>query len=59
MARRNRGTELVEHASLAAVCLMMLNLDEALNIAARVPGARRGTVEVRPVMELAGMPSDK
>jgi hypothetical protein len=32
------------------------NLDEVLDIAARIPGARRGTVEVRPVIELAGMP---
>src|SRR5262245_47386355 len=27
------------------------NLDEAINIAARIPGARKGTVEIRPVME--------
>ena len=33
------------------------NLDEALDVAARIPGARRGTIEVRPVMELAGMPA--
>ena len=32
------------------------DLDEALAIAARIPGARRGTVEVRPVVELSGMP---
>lgn len=32
------------------------DLDEALAIAARVPGARIGTVEVRPVMELEGLP---
>jgi len=32
------------------------DLDEALSIAARVPGARKGTVEVRPVLELTGMP---
>ena len=32
------------------------NLDEAIGIAARVPGARKGTVEVRPVLELAGLP---
>ncbi len=29
------------------------NLDEALAIAARIPGARRGTVEVRPVIDLS------
>lgn len=31
------------------------NLDEAIAIAARIPGARWGTVEVRPVIELTGM----
>jgi hypothetical protein len=33
------------------------DLDDALAIAARIPGARKGTVEVRPVFELAGLPS--
>lgn len=33
------------------------NLDEAIGIAARLPGARWGTVEVRPVVELDGMPA--
>ena len=32
------------------------DLDEAIGIAARIPGARIGTVEVRPVVELAGLP---
>jgi hypothetical protein len=32
------------------------NLDEAIAIAARVPGARKGTVEVRPVLEIDGLP---
>ena len=32
------------------------DLDEALAIAARIPGARIGTVEVRPVVELEGLP---
>jgi hypothetical protein len=31
--------------------------EEAVAIAARHPGARVGTVEVRPIMELAGLPS--
>jgi hypothetical protein len=31
------------------------NRDEAIAIAWRIPGARRGTVEVRPVAELAGL----
>ncbi|HWZ30982.1 MAG TPA: YciI family protein [Bryobacteraceae bacterium] len=34
------------------------DLDEAIGIAARIPGARRGTVEIRPVVELAGMPTN-
>jgi hypothetical protein len=33
------------------------DLDEALGIAARIPGARKGTVEVRPVMEVHGLPA--
>jgi hypothetical protein len=32
------------------------DLDEAIAIAARIPGARKGTVEIRPVVELTGMP---
>ena len=32
------------------------DLDEALAIAARVPAARHGTVEIRPVMEIPGLP---
>ncbi len=32
------------------------DLDEAIAVAARIPGARVGTVEVRPVMELPGLP---
>ena len=34
------------------------NLDEAIGIAARIPGARIGTVAIRPVMEVAGLPTD-
>jgi len=34
------------------------DLDEAISIAARVPGARIGTVEVRPVKEISGLPTD-
>ena len=30
------------------------DLDEAIGIAARIPGARLGTIEIRPVMEMAG-----
>jgi hypothetical protein len=32
------------------------DLNEAISIAARIPPARQGTVEVRPVMELPGLP---
>jgi hypothetical protein len=32
------------------------DLDEAIRIAERHPGARHGTVEIRPVMELEGLP---
>jgi hypothetical protein len=32
------------------------DLNEAIAIAGRIPGARKGTVEVRPVMEIAGLP---
>ena len=32
------------------------NLDEAIDIAARIPGARVGTVEVRPVLEIPNLP---
>jgi len=32
------------------------DLDEAIAIAASVPGARKGTVEIRPVLEIGGLP---
>jgi hypothetical protein len=32
------------------------DLDAAIAIAARIPGARKGTVEIRPVLELSGLP---
>ena len=32
------------------------NLDEAIDIAARIPMARKGTVEIRSVIELPGLP---
>ena len=34
------------------------DLDEAIGIAARIPGARKGTVEIRPVIEVGGVPGD-
>jgi hypothetical protein len=33
------------------------DLDEALTIAGRIPGARKGTIEVRPMIELAALPN--
>ncbi len=33
------------------------NLDDAIEIAGRVPAGKKGTVEVRPVVEVAGLPS--
>jgi hypothetical protein len=32
------------------------NLDEAIAIAAQIPMARQGTVEIRPVIEIPGLP---
>jgi hypothetical protein len=32
------------------------DVDEAIDIAGRIPGARIGTVEVRPVREVEGLP---
>lgn len=33
------------------------NLDEAIAIASKIPMARKGTVEVRPVMDIPGLPT--
>jgi hypothetical protein len=33
-------------------------LEQAIEIAGRHPGARVGTVEIRPVMEIPGLPGD-
>ena len=33
------------------------NLDDAIRIAERVPPAKFGTVEIRPVMEIEGLPT--
>jgi hypothetical protein len=35
------------------------DLDEAISIAARIPSASKGTVEIRPIVELLGLPLDK
>jgi len=34
------------------------DLDQAIAIAARIPMARKGTVEVRPVIEIPGLPTE-
>jgi hypothetical protein len=34
------------------------DLDEAIGIAERIPAARFGTIEIRPVMEISGLPVD-
>lgn len=34
-------------------------IEEAVEIAKRIPGARRGTVEVRPVVEVPQLPAGK
>jgi hypothetical protein len=34
------------------------DLDEAIGIAGRITGGRWGTVEIRPVMEIPGLPTD-
>ena len=33
------------------------DLDEAMSIAERVPIAKHGTIEIRPVLEIAGLPN--
>jgi hypothetical protein len=35
------------------------DLDEAIAIAERIPPARKGTVEIRPIVELSGLPLEK
>jgi hypothetical protein len=33
------------------------DLDAAIGISARIPGARKGTVEIRPMIEISGVPA--
>jgi hypothetical protein len=35
------------------------DLDAAIAIASRIPGARKGTVEIRPIVELPGLPLEQ
>lgn len=46
------------HEQLAGYFLIdVKNLDEAITVAGRVPGARIGTVEIRPVRDVPGLPT--
>ena len=51
-------TETREHLG-GFYLIEVADLDEAIRIAERHPGARLGTVEIRPVMELSGLPPDR
>ena len=33
------------------------DLDEAIAIASRIPPAKKGTIEIRPVMDISGLPT--
>jgi hypothetical protein len=35
------------------------DLDDAIEIAGRIPAARKGTIEIRPVLEIRGLPGDE
>lgn len=35
------------------------DLDDAIAIAARIPSVHKGTVEIRPIVELTGLPSNR
>lgn len=37
----------------------VVDLDEAIEIAGRIPAARKGTVEIRPLAELPGLPAQQ
>lgn len=62
--RARDGKRLVTEGSVAETpeqlggyfLLRAANLDEAIDIAGRIPGAHKGTVEIRPVAELPGLP---
>jgi hypothetical protein len=34
------------------------DLDDAINVASRIPAAKKGTVEIRPMIELPGLPEE-
>ena len=46
------------HEQLAGYFLIdAKNLDVAIGVAARVPGARIGTIEIRPIRDVPGLPA--
>jgi hypothetical protein len=48
------------HEQLGGYFLInVMDLDEAIAIATRIPSARKGTVEIRPVLELSDLPSEQ
>jgi len=53
------GPFMETHEQLAGYFLIEArDLNEAISIAARIPGARIGTVEVRSVREIKGLPDE-
>ena len=54
---QSRGSDAAPRVALAQLFGMRGRFDEAIAIAGRVPAARVGTVEVRPILELDGLPS--
>ena len=34
------------------------DLNEAVSIAGRIPPAKKGTIEIRPILEISGLPTD-
>ena len=38
--------------------MLLVYLDEAIGIAEKIPPARFGTIEIRPVMEIGGLPAN-
>ena len=54
----SRGPSSAELGTIDAVLVSEKDLDEAMELAAKIPGAQSGSVEVRPVMdyEAAGAP---
>ena len=47
-----------EYLDLILAIRVVDDLDEAIRIAARIPPASKGTIEIRPVMEIPGLPEE-